>query len=325
LIFVTGATGLLGANVVRALLAAKHDVRVGVRARSDVTALADLPVERVSVDVTDGPTALATAFADCTAVIHVAAAVTAGRLGREQLVRVNVEGTRSVCRAVADHGARLVMVSSVAALGRLPDRPADETVPYANHAMGDPYSDTKAEADVVVAEHVKQGLDAVTVYPTYMLGPWDVRPSSGAMILAVAQGRTRIAPPGVNDFVDVRDVANSMVAALDRAPAGRGYILGGEALHYFDAWTRIARIVGAPLPLGTAPAVVVRALGAAGGLYTRLTGREPDVNPVSAAYGTLQDYRFSSDRARKELGHAQTDLDKAIADAWQWFVSHGKA
>ncbi len=325
MVFVTGATGLLGANVVRALLAAGRDVRVGVRARSDTSALTDLALERVNVDVTDGPAALGAAFADCTAVVHVAAAVTAGRLGREQLVRVNVEGTRSICAATADRGARLVVVSSVAALGRLPDRPADETVPYNNHAMHDPYSDTKAQADEVVAQFVSNGLDAVTVYPTYMFGPWDVRPSSGAMILAVAQGRARLAPPGINDFVDVRDVARSIVSALDKAPRGRGYILGGEELRYFDAWTRIARIVGARPPIGTAPAALVRTVGAFGGLFTRLTGREPDVNPVSAAYGTLEDYRFTSARALAELGHAQTDLDKAIADAWQWFRDHGKA
>lgn len=325
MIFVTGATGLLGANVVRALLADGADVRVAVRARSDTSALTDLPLERVNLDVTDGPAALTAAFADCTAVVHVAAAVTAGRLGREQLVRVNVDGTRAVCAAAAERGARLVMVSSVAALGRLPDRPADEDVPYDNRAMDDPYSDTKADADAIVAEYVRKGLDAVTVYPTYMFGPWDVRPSSGAMILAVAAGRARVAPPGVNDFVDVRDVAASLVKALHHAPRGRGFILGGEELRYVDAWTRIARIVGARPPLGTAPAALVRAIGALGGLYTRAIGAEPDVNPVSAAYGTLEDYRFSSARAKAELGHADTDLDRAIGDAWQWFRDHGKA
>ena len=146
-----------------------------------------------------------------------------------------------------------------------------------------------------------------------------------SMILAVASGRARVAPPGVNDFVDVRDVANSIVKALHHAPRSRGFILGGEELRYFDAWTRIARIVGARPPVATAPAIAVRTLGALGGLYTRLTGQEPDVNPVSAAYGALDDYRYSSARAKAELGHPDTDLDKAIADAWQWFRDHGKA
>lgn len=321
---VTGATGLLGANVVRALLDAGRDVRVGVRERSDTRAIDGLAIERVSFDVTDAE-ALRRAFEGCDAVVHAAAAVSAGRTGRDLLERVNVGGTRNVCEAAIAAGVhRLLHVSSASVIGLRDDGvPSDETCAYNSAWIGDPYADTKAAADDVVREFT--GLDAVTVYPGYMFGPWDSRPSSGEMILAVARGTAIVASPGVNDFVDVRDVAKAIVAALDRGAPGRGYILGGVAMTYGQAWTRIAKIVGARPPLLTAPSPIVRLIGAMGGAWTSLTGREPVLNPVSAAYGTLPNYAFSSARARAELGYGDTDIDRAIADAWAWFRQFGYA
>lgn len=321
---VTGATGLLGANVVRALLDAGRDVRVGVRDRSDTRAIDGLAIERVAFDVTDRD-ALIRAFTGCDAVIHAAAAVSAGRTGRDMLERVNVGGTRAVCEAVVAAGVnRLVHVSSASVIGLRDDGvPSDETCPYNSGWIGDPYADTKAAADEVVRGFT--GFDAVTVFPGYMFGPWDTRPSSGQMILAVARGTALIASPGVNDFVDVRDVARGIVAALDRGAPGRGYILGGVGMTYAEVWRRIAAIVGARPPLLVAPRPLVRWIGAMGGAMTAITGREPVLNPVSATYGTLPNYAFSSARARAELGYGDTDVDRAIADAWAWFRQFGYA
>jgi dihydroflavonol-4-reductase len=320
---VTGATGLVGGNIARALRDDGWDVAVTVR--SDVRALAGLTVDRVAADLADEP-GLTAAMRGCDAVFHAAAAVWIGRTGRADLERVNVAGTETVCRAARDARVRrLVHVSSVDALGiRTLAEPADEDTPPNMGWLDCAYVDTKCAAEAVVLRYAGDGLDAVVVNPAYMLGPWDVKPSSGRMLLAVHGGQAVLAPGGGNCFLDVRDAARGAILALERGVSGRRYILGGENLPYLDAWTRFAKILGVRPPLGRAPAWGARLVGAAAGLWTRAGFREPDVNPVSAAMGELPHY-FSSARAKAELGFPDTDLDRAVTDAFAWFRANGYA
>jgi dihydroflavonol-4-reductase len=238
---VTGATGLLGANIVRALLAEGHAVRVGVRPTSKPVALEGLDVEKVNFDLGDREALLA-AFRGCEAVVHAAASVWVGRTGREATFKTNVDGTDNVCAAVAEAGVRrLLYVSTVSALGVRDDGvPSDEDTAFNLDWIGCAYAESKRQAAIVVDGWVAKGVDAVIVNPTYMLGPYDARPGSGRMILEVARGKALLAPPGVNDFVDVRDVARGALLALHNGRTGRKYILGGEGMSYRDAWTRIA-------------------------------------------------------------------------------------
>lgn len=324
-VLVTGASGLVGANVTRRLLDDGHEVRVGLRRSSNRLALQDLAVEEVELSL-DRADQLQAAVAGCDAVVHAAAAVWVGRTGREELTRANVGGTESICQAALEAGVkRFVHVSSVDALGiRSLAHPADEeTAPNMGH-LNCAYVDTKREAEQVVLRAVARGLPAVIVNPAFMLGPWDTRPTSGTLLLEVASGKALLAPTGGNCFVDVRDVATGIAAAMDRGAVGRRYLLGGVNLTYREAWTRIAAITGGRAPIGTAPRALTRLAGRVGGWVGTLTGREPAINPVTAEMGELPHY-FDSARARAELGYPDTDLDRAIRDAWAWFRAYGYA
>jgi len=324
-VLVTGATGLLGANVVRALLEAGHAVRAGVRASSNRLALEGLPVE-ISLLTLDEPASVTGAVAGCDAVVHAAAAVWIGRSGRAWMQRVNVDGTEAVCRAASVNGIlRMVHVSSVDALGiRSFEHPADEECRPNLAYLGCPYVDTKRAAEEIVLRHAGQGLPAVIVNPGFMLGPWDTRPTSGRMILEIARGWAFLAPRGGNCFLDVRDAAIGVVAALERGQVGRRYILGGQNLTYLEAWRRIATIVGRRGPIGTVPTAGTWLVGRAAGWWGLLRGEEPAINPVSVAMGELPHF-FDSARARAELGFPETDFDLAVSDAWRWFREHGYA
>jgi dihydroflavonol-4-reductase len=144
------------------------------------------------------------------------------------------------------------------------------------------------------------------------------------MILEVARGFALIAPPGGNDFVDVRDVTRGILAAMERGAPGRRYILGGEQWTYLDAWRRIARIVGARGPILAAPAFAIHAIGAVGALVGRISGTEPTVNRASAN-ASCGYHWFSSKRAEAELGYVHGDVERAIADAWADFRRRGLA
>jgi dihydroflavonol-4-reductase len=317
---VTGATGLVGNNVVRQLLAAGHAVRVLARSTSDPRPLAGLAVERVAGDVRDA-SALAQACSGVDVVIHSAGHVYIGWTGLEEHQAINVEGTRNVAAAARLAGARLVHVSSINALGlgQL-ESPADEETALPG-IVPIPYVVTKQAAERVVLEEVERGLWAAIVNPALMFGPWDWKPSSGQMLVEVSRG-SLFAPVGSQNFCDVRDVAAGVLAAAERGQSGRRYVLGGHNMTYRDCWTRIAALTGRRgprLPMGpifrafAVPFLVAR---------TRLSGRESAANSAALAL-SRQSHCFTSVRAERELDYRIRPLDETLADAWQWLGEHG--
>ena len=191
------------------------------------------------------------------------------------MYRVNVEGTAYLSEIARIAGARFIHVSSVDALGLRADGiPAnEETAP--GGMVECPYVQTKRMAESAVLAQVERGLDAVIVNPVYMIGPWDWKPSSGRMLLEVGCGKGLLAPPGANDFVDVRDVVSGIEAAHERGQTGRRYILGGHALTYLDAWKVFAKVTNRRPPLGNAPPLAVRVAGRLGDFAGLFLKREP--------------------------------------------------
>ena len=322
---VTGATGLVGNNVVRQFVDRGRPVRVLVRGSGPVVdrAFAGLPVTRCP-GALDDERSLAAASAGAGVVVHAAAVVHCGWARLEEMRRVNVEGTRLVARAARLAGARLIHVSSVDAIGLRSDGgPADEDTPPGGMPEC-PYVVTKREAEAAVLAEVERGLDAVIVNPVYMLGPWDWKPSSGRMLLEVGAGKGLFAPPGGNDFVDVRDVAIGILAATERGRTGRRYILGGHPLTYLDAWRVFARIAGRMQPLGLAPPVAVRTAGWIGDVVSLFTRRERPVNSAATRMSMLA-HNFCCRRAETELGYVFRPFEATVQDAWEWFLDRGYA
>jgi dihydroflavonol-4-reductase len=318
---VTGATGLLGNNVVRQLLEANEPVRVLVREQSSPRPLEGLDVERVVGDVCDAES-IDQACADTNCVIHCAGFVQLGRGYLEKHRAVNVEGARNVAQAARRLGIRMVHVSTVDALGvRSVKQPADEdTLPTMPACCN--YARTKREAEQVVLEEVAEGLDAVIVNPGFMLGPWDWAPSSGQMLLEVARGRGILAPRGWYSVCDARDVATATLAARSKGQKARRYILAGENLTYLAAWRLFADVTGARKPLGYAGPLMSGLAGRAGDFWAMLTGHEPNVNSGAVALARLPK-AYSSRRAETELGYHCRPFRESTQDAWDWFQEYG--
>lgn len=326
---VTGATGLLGANVVAAALAGGRSVVATRRGSSSTDAVADLPVAWVEAGLSDVD-GLTRAFAGCDAVIHCAASTSILPHVTAELHAANVVGTRNVVEAVRRAGVRrLVHVSSTVAVGVSDDgTPCTEASPWnlPAHGLADGYATTKRQSEEEVLAAVSEGrLDAVVVNPGFLFGPRDARPSSGRMILEVASGRALLASPGRNNFVDVRAVAASTLAAADRGRAGERYVLGGENLTYGEVFAVIAKVVGGRPPLGSAPWWLARAAGWVGDAVQAITGREGAVTTNTVRWGWHPGFVVSSDKARRELGHAPGPLADAVAAAWDWFRATGRA
>jgi dihydroflavonol-4-reductase len=299
---ITGASGLLGGNLAAELAAEGHRVVAMRRAGTCADHLADVAIEWRDAELGD-PAALARAFDGAEAVFHCAAAVMIKRRVTPEMTAANVDGTAHVIDACVAAGvARLVHVSSVVAVGLSEDgRPVDETAPwnFDAHGMVDAYAITKHRAEEVVAG-ARERLDCVIVNPTYMLGPRDARPSSGKLILDVARRRVPGWTPGINNFVDVRDVARGMIAAWRRGRRGERYILAGEEMTYRalpgDRWLRAEgarrRARPASRRRGSArrarsPACSARgATSSSGSAATRSSTRRRSATPTPTASGS---------------------------------------
>jgi len=320
-VLVTGVTGLVGNNVVRLLLERRNSVRVLIRDGSDPRPLDGLNVDTLHGDIRDAA-AIRLACEGVSTVIHCAAHVHIGWTGLELQRRINVHGTAQVADAARQADARLIHVSSVDALGLgTRDHPADEETPL-TRSVPCPYVITKREAEREVLQHVAEGLDAIIVNPGYMLGPWDWKPSSGRMLLGVARGGTFVSPRGVSTVCDVRDVADGILAAVERGKTGRRYIFSGKSLSYLELWRIMADVTGARRPICRSGPFFMLAAGVWGDLRTRFTGREGDVNSASVAMSSQANYH-TSERAAAELGYRSRPPRESVADAWDWFQRYG--
>ena len=325
-ILVTGATGLLGANVVRVLLEREMgEVRVLVRPSASRVAIDGLPVEIVAGDVEDAAS-VANAARGCGALFHVAGIAEAGGVTEERLWAVNVAGTENACRAAQAVGARLVHTSSASAIDAAPPGElADENTRSGTLGRGtQPYARSKKAAEGVVLRAVSKGLDAVIVSPTLMFGEWDVKPTSGKMIVLAARGPVPIYPVGGGNVIDVRDAAVGHAEAFRRGKSGERYILGHENLSYRELLAIVRAVVGrgAPfIPLWPGPAMAAAWL--ARPILRRIGGAAAELFTPEAIAASARSHYTSPAKAVRDLGLPQSPVEAAIDRAARWLRDRG--
>lgn len=321
----TGATGLLGNNVARLAVAAGHEVVCPVRRLED-RSLVGVPVSQVQVDFEAGSrpqtsTSSKSVWDDiiggCDAVIHSAALIHIGWQRQAESHSANVDLTEQIAASAQRAGARLIHISTVDTLAYSVDgQPVSEDIRQpAKPASA--YVRSKSAAEVVVKNRVAQGLDAVILHPGFMLGPWDWKPSSGKMLWAIAKRQIPLAPAGGCSAVDVRDVAQGVLNAVVRGGRDEQYILGGHNVSYVELFRELAAVANVRPPRWRVDSVAAALAGWFGDAWTRISGRETDVNSALVRMGQLRHY-YSSDKAIRELGYKISPLQPAIKDAWQF-------
>jgi len=331
-VLVTGGTGFVGAHVVRAPLAAGWRVRCAVRPSSPGLLIDGLDVERAQLPL-DDPEALRAALADVDAVQHVAGIFDTGPGGLERMRAVHVGATRALCEAALAQPSppRLVLCSSSVTVGwGSKADPADEHTPLPSpeHLYGRDnalrwYFDTKLEAEQLLRSYVDRGLQGVIVNPDFVLGPLDRKPTSGAIILAMAKRWVPVHPRGGKCFIDAADCGRGHLLALERGTPGERYLLGVHNLSYRELMQAVARVVGRRPPIAPMPYLVTGAIGRVGALLNRLpterfTGLHPQV------MRSMQSERYRSGRrAIDELGLPSTPIEQSIEAAYAWFRDHG--
>ena len=328
---VTGATGFIGGNLARALAARDEAVRVLVRPTTNDLAIRDVKATRVIGDLLS-PESLRQAVAGCETVYHCAANYSFWSRQREAIYRTNVQGTRNLLDAARAAGVRkVVFTSSVSTIGLPksgggdPNGPlGDESMPpEPSHLIGH-YKQSKLQAEELALSYNHDNFQVVVVNPCAPVGEWDVKPTpTGRIPLDFARGRV----PGYLDtgmnLVDVSDVAQGHILAMERGKPGERYILGNRNLTLLEVFHILGRITGRRPPRVRFPYWLILGIAYCDQwLESGLLRREPAI-PVEGIKITRHPMYVSSDKAIAELGLPQSPVETALEKAIRWFADYG--
>ncbi|GAC1317609.1 MAG: NAD-dependent epimerase/dehydratase family protein [Chloroflexota bacterium] len=328
MLLLTGASGHLGANLVRRLLADGQAVRVLLRAGSNNAAVDNLSVDRVYGDLRD-PRTLEIAMDGCELVYHCAAKVSTlpgGERETREIYESNVLGTHNLLAAARSAKVRRVVVSgSFSAIGHDPRRPSNETIPFNpfDHPM--PYELSKTLVELECLKAVVDGLDVVIATSCAIIGPNDFKPSRmGQLLLDFANGKLRAYIGGGFEFVAARDIVEGHLLAMARGRPGHKYIFGTEFVTVDRLLGIYERITGRQRPRLRLPGSVMAAVAELStGAMTRFAPTRPQRFTPGAVRLLRMGRHADCSKARQELGYQPTSIDGAIREAYDSFVERG--
>lgn len=319
MIVVTGATGHIGNVLVKELVQQGEHVRVLVLPGDDLSPLDNLSIEKVEGDILDLES-LYCAFENVDVVYHLAGMISIMPGMREKLIQVNVQGTRNIIQACKKMGVkRLVYTSSIHALCRMPEGVIiDESIPFGSgRSMGD-YDHSKALATTEVLNAAAEGLDAVVVCPTGVIGPYDFKKSElGELIDSLIHSPIQFYPDGAYDFVDVRDVAKGHILAQKKGVRGEAYILSGERITIKEIYELVREITTLKPLLIRVPYTLTRLAAAIMPPIYRLFHLKPAFTPYSIETVRSNSY-ISSSKAKNNLGYENRPIRESIQDTITW-------
>ncbi len=330
--FVTGSTGLLGNNLVQALLAEGWHVRALARSREKASQQL-APHDRLSIVIGDmaNVAGFSQALRDVDVVFHTAAFFRDNYKGGrhwDELQRVNVDGTAALISAAYNSGVRrFVQTSSVAVLNGPPGSVIDETCERHPEDADDYYrSKILADREVHAFLSAHEDMHAVYVLPGWMFGPGDMGPtSSGQALLDTVHGKLPGIVPGSFSVVDARDVAVALIAAADRGRRGERYLAAGRHLTMRELIPLVGRVANVKVPTRELPMFLLYAVAGIQELWARLSGK-----PVlfSLATARLLDNevdrsRFNHATSERELGLTFRPLETTVGDTIRWYRNKG--
>jgi dihydroflavonol-4-reductase len=314
-IFLTGATGFIGGRVADRLLARGDEVVVLARSADKAKRLADAGATIVAGDLSD-ETAIARGVEGADGVIHIAADYRVGIPAnqRESMVDVNVRGTERVLDAAIAAGAtRIVHVSTGNVFGNTGDTVATEGY-QRDLADGflSAYDETKYLAHQVALDRIAQGAPVMIAQPGGVYGPGDTSEVAN-LIEQTRTGKLPMLPfPELTlTFVHVDDLADGLIAVLDRGRIGEEYVLGGDEATMRELITTVAELSGRkpPRPM---PTVVLRAMAPFGPVVGKVLGFPPNLHELIKTSDGVK-IRMTSDKARHELGYTTRALRDGLS------------
>ncbi len=319
---VTGANGHVGVNLCKELVKRGHAVRAFVH--NNAQFIRHLPVEQVRGDILNKDS-IKPLICDTDVVFHLAAriSITGDRDGG--VWKVNADGTRNIVEAAHECGIRkLVHFSSIHAFSQ---EPSGEMLDESRPLVGDggfAYDRSKAEGERMVMTAAQDGLDALVLAPTAIIGPEDPQPSlTGKAVLALYRRQIPALVPGGYNFVDVRDVVQAAITASERGTKGEKYLVSGTWRSVADLSAVVSSQAGVRTARTVLPFWVARVGLPFITAYSRMTGSEPLYTGESLQILAEGSRDISCAKAKRDLGYASRSLEETVQDLLSYFKSNG--
>ncbi|MFI2744039.1 NAD-dependent epimerase/dehydratase family protein [Zhouia sp. PK063] len=315
-VLVTGANGLLATHIIKNLLEKNYQVKGLLRSPEKFVLPEHENLELVTADINDEEK-ITKIIATVDAVIHAAALTTPNFITYEPYYNVNVLGTKIIVDAcLTNHIKKLVYVSSANSIGfGTLENPGNETLPPSSPFKETFYAKSKYEGELLVLAATHK-LNATVVNPTFMLGAFDAKPSSGKIIL-MAGKKIMFYPPGGKNFVNATEAAEGVIKALEIGKTGERYLLSGENLSYGQFFKRVQPILGTPKIMIKVPKPILLLVGYVGELL-RFTKIKTPLSIHNMRILCVKNY-YSNTKSQSHLQLEFTSINKGIIAAVNWF------
>ena len=314
---VTGASGHIGNSLVRELK--KQDAEVKVLVHDFSSGFEESGVEPVHGNLLY-PDSLIPLCEGADVVFHLAARIAIANTASAQVYETNVTGTKNILKAANNANVRkFIHFSSIHAFQTDPlDMILDENRPKVESDKTI-YEYSKAEGEREVLKAVKNGLNAVILNPTAVIGPFDSRSSLlGQALRKIYQNKLPFLVAGGYNWVDVRDVVSAAINSIEYGRKGENYILSGEYLSLQELSVIISRISGCRIP-GTVPVFLARLACPILKVYSSVTNTQPLYTYQSLDILVNSPLKISNAKARKELGYEPRKLEQTLRDTFDWY------
>ncbi len=322
-VLVTGSDGLLGSNLVRELIIRNYEVYGFVENGKSTMTLEGLRIKKIEGNILNEYDVLEATFG-MDVVIHCAANTSMFPARQTIVNRVNINGTNNLIKACqVNKVKRMIYVGTANSFGsgNLDNLGSEENL-YTASRYGLDYMDSKYKAQLNVLKKAREeGFDALVVNPTFMIGPYDSRPTSGTMVLGIYHKKVPGFPAGGKNFIYVKDAAVAIANAITIGKKGECYILGSENLSYKQAFEKIAKITGVTAPKIRLAKNITFTYGTINSVFARIFGKKPTVSKEMAILSNEFHY-YSSEKAQRELQMPQTSIEIAFKECFDWFVDN---